>query len=181
VLKRNVAPQSHGAGESVERMTDNSPGHSKIVMKRQPAVYTVWDPQLHYILRLCHLKASPANPAPWIQRIDDYNARYDKDLTIIVSFMHLTSSSRNSGLLLTARSTDLETELNNVKLEADPGDHLVPMHNLLEPQVAASGMAALDEFVVKEPRARLGTLSEEIVQDALKGLEQTYTETKARL
>jgi hypothetical protein len=102
--------------------------------------------------------------------------------------MHFTSTaftmapvSRKLGVLFTARSTDLDTELSNLKTTADFGDHLVPMHNLLEPHVAADALSALDEFIMKETGARLGSLYEDMVQDALQDLEQKYTEAKARL
>jgi hypothetical protein len=199
-LKRNVAPQGHVGGKAFKRTTDTS-GRSKITMKRKPAEYTVADPQLHYILQLCHPDTSPATASQWIQRIDDHNARYDDDrkrltdpevtalgdLAIIASFMYATSTaftmapvSRKSGVLFTARSTELETELNSVKLTADFGDYLVPMDNLLEPQVAGNALVALDEFVAKETGARLGLLYEDTVQDALQDLEQKYLDTKAR-
>lgn len=142
-LKRNVAPQGHVAGKAFKRMTDTSSGQSKIAMNRKPGEYTVADPQLHYILQLCHPDTSPATASQWIQKIDDHNARYNDDrkkltepevaalgdLAIIVSFMHATSTamsmvpvSRKSGVLFTARFTELETELNNIKLTADFGD-----------------------------------------------------------
>jgi hypothetical protein len=201
-LKRRVSPQLHVAGKAFKRMPDGSSGNSKLAMKRKPAEYTVSDPQLHYILQLCHPDTSPATAPQWIQKIDDHNARYDDDrkrlsesevtalgdLAIIVSFMHFTSTaftmapvSRKLGVLFTARSTDLDTELSNLKPTADFGDHLVPMHNLLEPHVAADALSALDEFIMKETGARLGSLYEDMVQDALQDLEQKYTEAKARL
>jgi hypothetical protein len=200
-LKRNVAPQGHVGGKAFKRMTDGA-GQSKIAMKRKPAEYTVSDPQLHYILQLCHPDTSPATASQWIQKIDDHNARYDEDrkklddpevsalgdLAIIVSFMHVTSTaisivpvSRKAGVLFTARSAELETELNSIKLTADFGDHLVPIDNLLEPQVAGNALVALDKFVVENTGARLGSLYEDAVKDALQDLEKKYVEAKARL
>lgn len=200
-LKRSVAPQTHVASKAFKRMPDGSSGRSKLAMKRKPAEYTVSDPQLHYILQLCHPDTSPATAQQWIQKIDDHNARYDEDrkrlresevaalgdLAVIVSFMHFTSTaftmapvSRKLGVLFTARSTDLDTELSNLKPTADFGDYLVPMHNLLEPQVAAGALGALDEFIIKETGARLGSLYEDIVKDALDDLEEKYVEAKAR-
>lgn len=201
VLKRNVARQGHIAGKAFKRVTDTSSGQSKIAMKRKPAEYTVTDPQLHYILQLCHPDTSPATGSQWIQKIDEHNALYDEDrrkltepevtalgdLAIIVSFMHVTSTaismapvSRRSGVLFTARSTELENELNNIKLTADFGDYLIPMDNLLESQVGGNALIALDEFFVKETGAKLGSLYEDAVQDALEDLEQKYLETRSK-
>jgi hypothetical protein len=57
-FKRNIAPLGYVASKRFKRVTDNASGQSKIVMKGQPADCTVSDPQLHYILRLCHSDTS---------------------------------------------------------------------------------------------------------------------------
>lgn len=201
-LKRNIAPQAHVASKNFKRITDKTSGQSRIVMKGQPADYTVSNPQLHYILRLCHSDTSPTAAVQWMQKIDDHNARHvdDRmklsevemnslgDLAIIVSFMHMASTaismvpvSRKSGLLFTARSAELDTELNSLKTKADFGDYLVPMDNLLEPHMASNALAALNDFVIEGTGARLGSLYEDIVQDSLNDLEDMYAEAKARL
>jgi hypothetical protein len=201
-FKRNVAPQAHVASKRFKRMTDNASGQSKIVMKGQPADCTVSDPQLHYILRLCHPDTSPSAAIQWIQKLDDHNVRHEDDrkkldeaeaaalgdLAIIVSFMHTTSTaismaplSRKSGLLFTARAKELHDELANLKPKADFGDYLIPIDNLLEPQMATRALAALDDFIIQGTGARLGSLYEDIVQDSLKDLEKLYARAKARL
>jgi hypothetical protein len=201
-FKRKVAPQMCVAGKRFKRMTDKASGQSKIVMKGNPADCTVSDPQLHYILRLCHQDTSAAAAVQWIQKLDDHHAQYDDDrkklagaemdalgdLAIIVSFMHITSTaismapvSRKSGLLFTARVTELEAELNTLKPKADFGDYLIPMDNLLEPRVSNGALAALDNFIVHETGVKLGSLYEDVVQDSLVGLETMYAEAKTRL
>lgn len=200
-FKRKVAPQAHVAGKRFKRITDSVSSHSRIVMKGQPADCTVSDPQVHYILRLCHPETSPSAAIQWIQKLDDHNARHAEDrkkmaepeaaafgdLAIIVSFMRIISTavpmaplSRKSGLLFTAREKRLESELNALKPMADFGDHLIPMDNLLEPQMAAGALAALDDFVLQQTGARLGSLYEDIVQDSLSDLEKMYVEAKVR-
>lgn len=170
-------------------------------MKGQPADCTVSDPQLHYILRICHPDTSPADALQWTQKLDEHNAIYENDrkrlseagitalgeLVIIISFMHIMSTalpmtpvSRKSGLLFTARSAALETELKGLKSKADFGDFLVPMDNLLEPQMASSALASLDDLVTKETGAPLGSLYESIVQDSLRDLEKICLEAKAK-
>lgn len=199
ILKRKIA--IHFASKRLKRMSNNTSGQFKVVMKGQPADWTVSDPQLHYILRLCHPETSPADAVQWIQKLDDHNARHDEDrkkireaemtalndLAIIVSFMHMTSTaismvpvSRKSGLLFTARLAELDAELNDLKPKADLGDYLVPIHNLLEPQAATGALAALDEFIVREAGTRLGSIYEDIVQDSLKDLEKKYDEADAK-
>ncbi|GAB7328235.1 hypothetical protein MBLNU13_g00253t1 [Cladosporium sp. NU13] len=199
-FKRRVAPRV--AGKHFKRMTDKASGQSKIVMKGQPADCTVSDPQLHYILRLCHSDTNAADAVQWTQKLDDHNAQYPDDrgklteaemdafddLAVIISFMHITSKtismapiSRKSGLLFTARVTGLETTLNDLKLKADFGDHLIPKDNLLEPQVANNALAALDEFITREIGSRLGSLYESIVQDSLRDLGKMCDDAKARV
>jgi hypothetical protein len=110
------------------------------------------------------------------------------DLAIIVSFMHTVSgsiamvpSSRKSGLFFTARSAELDNELTQYKAEADFGDHLIPMDNLLEPGVAANALQALDDFMVDKAGASFGSLYKDMVQDCLDDVEQEYAKAKARL
>ncbi|KAK1076832.1 hypothetical protein LTR33_008601 [Friedmanniomyces endolithicus] len=171
-------------------------------MKGRPENCTVTDPQLHYVLRLCHPDTSPAAAAQRVQKLDDHNVRHPQDgkrmhenqitafgdLTIIVSFMHsmstsiaLTPISRKSGLLYVSRMTDLDTEIDHHKAQADFGDFLVPMGNLLEPDMSARALAALDDFIVDTTGARLGALYEDIIQDSLDDLESMYAKAKAKV
>jgi len=199
-FKRRVAP--HVAAKRFKRMTEKASGESKIVMKGQPADCTVSDPQLHYILRLCHSDTNVADAVQWIQKLGDHNAQYADDrkkltgaemdafddLAVIVGFMHITSKtismapiSRKSGLLFTARVANLESTLNDLKLKADFGDHLIPRDNLLEPQVSNNALAALDDFITQETGSKLGWLYENIVQDSLGDLGKMCDDAKARV
>ena len=199
-FKRQVAV--HIARKRFRRHTDAISGRSKIVMKGQPAECTVSNPQLHYILRLCHSDISPSDAVNWVQKLDEHNGRYADDraklneaemtaldeLIMIVSFMHMTSTainmtpvSRKSGLQFTARLTELDVILNSIKSRADFGDYLVPMHNLLEPQMATRALAALDDFVLQEAGMRLGSLYEEVLTDSLRELDFMYTDEQAKL
>jgi hypothetical protein len=201
-FKRKVAQHPCVAGKRFKRMTAQASDQPKLVMKGQPADCTISDPQLHYVLRLCHVDTSAATAVQWIQKLDDHNTQYADDrkklaepemealgdLAIIVSFMRMTSTaipmtpvSRKSGLLFTARVAELEAELNGLKPKADFGDFVIPMDNLLEPQVSTGALSALDEFIIRETGAKLGSLYEDVVQDSLKDLEIKYAEAKARL
>ncbi|KAM0705513.1 hypothetical protein Q7P35_006872 [Cladosporium inversicolor] len=182
--------------------TDVKSGRSKIVMKGQPAECTVSNPQLHYILRLCHSDTSPSDAVIWIQKLDEHNGRYADDraklneaemtaldeLVLIVSFMHMTSTainmapvSQKSGLQFIARLAELDLILNSIKSGAEFGNYVVPMHNLLEPQMATSALAALDDFILQEAGERLGFLYEEVLTDSLSELDFMYADEKARL
>lgn len=175
---------------------------SKIAIKGQPSDYTVSDPRLHYILRLCHPDTNHTNAAQWIQKLDDHNTRHTDDLqrlmegqvlalgdlAIIVSFMHTLSTSlamvpgsKKLGLLFTGRTAELDIELAQYKVEADFGDHLVPANTLLEPGVAANALGALDEFVVERAGTSLGSLYKDMLHDCLKDPEKKYRDTKRSL
>ncbi len=65
--------------------------------------------------------------------------------------------------------------------QADFGDFLVPMGNLLEPDMSARALAALDDFIVDTTGARLGALYEDIIQDSLDDLESMYAKAKAKV
>jgi len=53
----------------------------------------------------------------------------------------------------------------STQAKADFGDFLVPMGNLLEPDMNARALAALDDFIVDTTGARLGSLYEDIIQE----------------
>jgi len=199
-FKRKIAPPPCIGGKRFKRMTDKASGQFKIVMKGQPAECTVSDPQLHYILRLCHPDTSAAAAVQWIQKLDGHHTQHPDDrkrltaaeidalgdLAIIVSFMHMTSTSlsmapvsRKSGLQFTARVMELDVELNHLKPKADFGDYVIPVDNLLEPQESSRALAALDGFIVQETGAKLGSLYEDVVQDSLDSLEIMYAEARA--
>jgi hypothetical protein len=188
-FKRRAAV--HIARKRFKRITD-CPGAPKIVMKGQPADCTVSNPQLHYILRLCHSDTSPSDAVDWIRKLDDHNKRYTDDreklseaemaaldeLVMIVSFMHMTSTavrmapvSFKSGTRFTARLAEVDMVLNSIQRRADFGDYLIPMHNLLEPQMASSALTALDDFVLRETEMRLGSLFEDVLDKSLIELE----------
>lgn len=202
-FKRQVSTMHGVASKRFRRITTGgAQGVSKVSMKGQPADCTVSDPQLHYVLQLCHPDTSPANAVQWIQKLDDHNSRYKDDrgkltdeqvtalgdLAIIVSFMHTVSTSigttqlsRKSGILFVSRLDELDAELNQIKNDADLGDYLIPMNNLLEPSVATSALHAMDDYVAKMTGARLGSLYEDLVQSSLVDLDELDATIKARI
>lgn len=174
----------------------------KIAIKGQPSDYTVSDPQLHYILRLCHPDTKHTDAAQWLQKLDDHNTRFPDDLqrlteyqvhalgdlAIIVSFMHTLSTSlamvagsKKLGLLFTGRTAEMDTELAQYKAEADFGDHLVPTDNLLEPGAASNALQALDEFMNDKAGTSLGLLYADLLHDCLNDVENKFSDIKLRL
>lgn len=123
-----------------------------------------------------------------IRKLEDSEMVALDTLTIIVSFMHMFSTtilispvSRRPGLLFTTRSSELEAKLNVLKPKADFSDYVAPVNYLLEPGMACGALAALDDFILHETEAELGQLHQDIVKDSLQDLEKVYAETKSRL
>lgn len=192
---------SHGVAHKIfKRVTTGDT--SKIAIKGQPSDYTVSNPQLHYILRLCHPDTRHTDAAQWIQKLDDHNTRYPDDLqrlsqdqvlafgdlAIIVSFMHTLSTSlamvagsKKLGLLFTGRTAELDTELAEYKAEADFSEQLVPRDNLLEPGAASKALAALDEFLNERAGTSLGSLYGDLLLDCLNDVEKKCSDAKLSL
>lgn len=197
-LRRQV---SRGvAGKCFRRITTGDT--SKVAIKGQPSDYTVSNPQLHYILRLCHPDTSHTDAAQWVQKLDDHNTRHSDDfkgltedqvrafgdLAIIVSFMHTLSTSlakvavsKKLGILFTGRTAELDAELAQYKAEADFGDHLVPTDQLLEPGVAGNALKSLDEYMCERAGTSLGLLYEELLHVCLNDVEKKCSDAKLRL
>ncbi|KAK5757473.1 hypothetical protein LTS12_012431 [Elasticomyces elasticus] len=199
-FRRQISTTMGVAGKCFRRITAGDT--SKVAIKGQPSDFTVADPQLHYILRLCHPDTSHTNAAQWIQKLDDHNTLYADDLkrldddqvfalgdlAIIVSFMHTLStsltmvpSSKKTGLLFTGRTLELDAELAQYKADADFGDYLVPTDNLLEPDAAADALQALDDFVVGHAGTGLGSLYEDMLNGCLDDIEKKFSHLKSRL
>ncbi|KJX94815.1 hypothetical protein TI39_contig4158g00001 [Zymoseptoria brevis] len=199
-LRRQMSVPFGVAAGTFKRITTGDT--SKIALKRQPSDYTVSNPQLHYTLRLCHNDTRHTEAAKWMQKLDDHNTRYPDDfqrlsedqvqalgdLAIIISFMHTLSTSlamvagsKKLGVLFTGRTMELDTELAQYKLEADFGDHLVPVDNFLAPGVASNALQALNEFLLERAGIRLGLLYEDLLHDCLKDVEKKYSDAKLRL
>ena len=200
-FKGMVSPHNRRAGKCFVRTTDKSSGQFKAVMKGRPEDYTARDPQLHYILRLCDPETSVDNAVQWMQKLDDHNDRYADDraklssgemealgdLAIAISFKHIASTavsmtpvSSKAGVQFRARAAELEAELNNLKPKADFSEFVVPFMNILEPQMATKALAALEDFIVHETGAKLGSLYSDLVHDSLKDLEMIYLRAKTK-
>ncbi|KAK5733716.1 hypothetical protein LTS12_026871 [Elasticomyces elasticus] len=199
-FRRQVSRNLAVAGKFFKRITTGET--SRIAMKGHPSYFTVSEPQLHYILRLCHPDTSHTSATQWIQKLDYHHNRHADDLkrltddqvlalgdlAIIVSFMHIMSTSltmvtvsKKSGLLFTGRMAGLETELAQYKAIADFGDCLIPRDNLLEPGTAANALQALDGFIVEHAGTSLGSLYEDMLDECLDDIDVRYMDAKTRL
>ncbi|KAK4623624.1 O-acetyltransferase PaAT-1 [Fulvia fulva] len=175
-------------------------GVPKIAIKGRPSDYTVSDPQVHYILQLCHPDTTPKQAVEWIQKLDAHNAKFAGDharlledemtalggLAVIVSFIQAMSTtislnpSGKQAQRFVSRSAKLVEELNRLKSQADFGDHVIPMYNILEPGVATAALQALNDFVVHTTGEKLGLLYHDLSEDSLADLEESYLQAKAK-
>lgn len=173
-FKRNVAPQAQQTLQAHHRQRNRSiedihEGTASGLHCLRPAtsLHIETLPSRHISGRCCTVDTEVGRPQRSSRRRSKEAQRSGEmialgDIAIIVSFMHMTSTamsmaplSRKSDLLFTARSKELETELNKVRAKADFGDYLVPRDILLEPDMAAGALAALDDYVQKETGARI--------------------------
>ena len=199
-FRRQMSMRPGVAGARFKRITVGS--NSRIAIKGQPSDCTVSDPQLHYILRQCHPDTNHKDAAQWIQKLDDHTDHYPNDrrrlsgnqiealgdLAIIISFMHTLSlslamvpSSKKSGLIFTGRAAEMDAEMIQYRAEADFGDAVVPMDNLLEPEAASNALQALNEFIVEKAGANLGTLYEDMLDECLEDIGKKYADAKQRV
>ncbi|KAI7169341.1 hypothetical protein KC360_g7538 [Hortaea werneckii] len=199
-FQREMSLRPGVAGSKFRRIT--SGGHSRVAIKGKPSDVTTTDPQLHYILRLCHADTNHKEAVQWIQKLEDHNTQHADDrqrlsetqvfalgdLSIIVSFMHslsscLTMASRSTkaGLFFTGRIDKLNDELSQYKAEADFGDYLVPVDSILKPSVANSALRALDGYMVERSGTRMGSLYDGMLDECLEDIEQKYASAKSRL
>ncbi|KAK3615295.1 hypothetical protein LTR56_026680 [Elasticomyces elasticus] len=181
-FRHEVSPTLAVAGKSFKRITTGET--SRIAMKGQPADFTVSDPQLHYILRLCHPDTSHTSATQWIQKLDDHNTRYADDLKRLTDDQVLALGDLAINRQLHAYCVhflDNETELAQYKAVADFGDCLIPRNNLLEPGAAANALQALDEFIVEHAGTSLGSLYEDMLDECLDDIDVRYMDAKTRL
>ncbi|KAI7279036.1 hypothetical protein KC345_g5595 [Hortaea werneckii] len=199
-FQREMSLRPGVAGSKFRRIT--SGGHSRVAIKGKPSDVTTTDPQLHYILRLCHTDTNHKDAVQWIQKLDDHNTQHADDrqrlsetqvfalgdLAIIVNFMQSLSSclamasrSTKAGVFFTGRVDRLNEELSQYKAEADFGDHLVPMESILKPQAASNALKALDDYMVERSGARMGSLYDGMLDECLEDIEQKYADAKSYL
>jgi hypothetical protein len=71
-FRRRMAVAPGVASKRFKRVTISN--ISKTSMKGQPSDVRVADPQLHYILRLCHPDIGFKSAVDWVQKLDEHNS-----------------------------------------------------------------------------------------------------------
>ncbi|OHE93648.1 hypothetical protein CORC01_11051 [Colletotrichum orchidophilum] len=177
-------------------------GNARVTLKGNPGDLTRSDPQLHYILRLCHPDTTASKAVDWLKKLGDLHQAYPQerenlvesefeslcDLATTVAFIQdvtrtisAPAPSRKRGQLFVSRSQELETELNKLKTGLDLRDFAVPIDNLLEPGMTEAALKTLDQFVVDNAGAKLGVLYEDLVDECFSDLENQYEQYKAKI
>ncbi|CAI4213079.1 unnamed protein product [Parascedosporium putredinis] len=133
VFKRQV--QTASGDKYIKRVSNayDKAGNAKVSMKGKPEDFTLSDPQLMYILRLCQPETNVVKAYDWVKKLGELHATYPEesekmeereaealyDLMIIVSFVHdlstvvtLPSVSKKTGQRFISEDLKLQTELN---------------------------------------------------------------------
>ncbi|KAI3542681.1 hypothetical protein CABS01_04147 [Colletotrichum abscissum] len=202
LFKRHI--QSHSGSKWYKRMsnTHDSIGNARVTLKGNPGDLTRSDPQLHYMLRLCHPDTTAAKAVEWLKKLGDLHQAHPEereklaesefeslcDLATTVAFMQDVTStistpapSRKKGQLFVSRSQELEKELNELKTGIDLRDFAVPIDNLLEPGMTAEALENLNQFMIDNAGAKLGVLYEDLVFECFSDLENQYEQYKVKI
>ncbi|KAK1729260.1 uncharacterized protein BDZ83DRAFT_568884 [Colletotrichum acutatum] len=202
LFKRHI--QSHSGSKWYKRMSNayDSVGNARVTLKGNPGDLTRSDPQLHYMLRLCHPDTTAAKAVEWLKKLGDLHQAHPEereklvesefeslcDLATTVAFIQDVTStistpapSRKKGQLFVSRSQELEKELNELKTGIDLRDFAVPIDNLLEPGMTAEALENLNQFMVDNAGANLGVLYEDLVFECFSDLENQYEQYKVKI
>ncbi|KAK1687718.1 hypothetical protein BDP55DRAFT_548952 [Colletotrichum godetiae] len=202
LFRRHI--QSHSGSKWYKRMSNayDGAGNARVALKGNPGDLTRSDPQLHYILRLCHPDTTSSKAVEWLKKLGDLHQAHPEereklveseieslcDLATTVAFIQDVTStisvpapSRKRGQLFVSRSQELEVELNKLKTGLDLRDFAVPIDNLLEPGMTVEALKTLDQFIVDNAGAKPGVLYEDLVDECFSDLENEYEQYKAKI
>ncbi|KAL0935500.1 ipa protein [Colletotrichum truncatum] len=198
LLKRHVAKNSN-LFKRISNTFDKA-GNARLTMKAKPDSFTRSDPQLHYILRLCHAGTNAAQAVEWAQKLGALHHTHPTEreklsegefeslcnLAAIVGFIQdmntaitVPSVSRKKRQLFISQHQELEGELNQLKKDLDLGDFAIPIGNLLEPGMAEGALKALDTFIIEKTGTKIGFLYQDLINDCLSSLQSQNDEAKA--
>ncbi|KAI4949223.1 hypothetical protein J4E91_005687 [Alternaria rosae] len=200
-FKRSVAVGLGGSKWFKHMSTAQKDGVPRILLKRSPESFTVENPQLHYMLRLCQDDISWSGAAQWLQKLEDLHRahplerdnlserEYDclGDLAIIVTFIQSLSSvaqlptpNHKKSQPFVPGYTSLDKELKSLKDGIDLGEYAIPIDNLLEPGMAEGALATLDQYIVEKTGTKLGFLYQDLVENCASSIQQQHEQQKAK-
>ncbi|KAK2037282.1 hypothetical protein LZ31DRAFT_612436 [Colletotrichum somersetense] len=202
LLKRNI--QSKTGAKWYKRVSNayDSAGNARVTLKGNPGDLTRSDPQLHYVLRLCHPDTTASKAVEWLKKLTDLQQAHPSErekldegefesfckLAITVAFIQdlsktvtLPAASRKKGILFVSRSQELESELSSIKTDLDLRDFAAPIDNLLEPGMTEGALKALDQFIVDKAGTKLGFLYQDLVDECFSDLQNQYDQYKTKI
>lgn len=107
------------------------------------------------------------------------------DLAVTISFLQNLAASlpipaprQTKGQVLGSKSVVLAIELNGIKTGLNLLDFASPLSNLVDPEMAAATLKALDKFVVRKTGTKMGFLYEDPVEDSLASIKKFCQEMK---
>jgi hypothetical protein len=200
VFKRSVAVGLGGSKWFKRMSTVQKNDVARILLKRSPEYLTVENPQLHYMLRLCHDETNWSGAAQWLQKLEDLHRahpleqdnlserEYDSfgDLAIIVTFIQSLSSveqlpapNHKKSQLFISHYAALDKELRQLKDDIELGNFAIPIDNLLEPGMAEGALATLDQYIVDKTGTKLGFLYQDLIEGSVSSIHEQYEQHKA--
>ncbi|KAK2055508.1 hypothetical protein LY76DRAFT_187200 [Colletotrichum caudatum] len=202
LFKRHI--QSKTGAKWYKRVSNacDSAGNPRVTLKGNPGDLTRSDPQLHYVLRLCHPDTTASKAVEWLNKLTGLQQTHPSErekldegefeslckLAITVAFIQdlsktvtLPAPSRKKGMLFVSRSHELEAELSSIKTDLDLRDFAAPIDNLLEPGMTEGALKALDQFIVDKAGAKLGFLYQYLVEECFSDLQNQYDQYKPKI
>lgn len=201
VLKRHV--QSGTGSKWFKRVSNafDTDGNARVTMKGSPEELTLSNPQLHYVLRLCHPDTTAPKSIGWLKKLtslyeshplerDNLEEREADSLGNVAAIAALTQDlssatsmppfSRKKGRVFASKTLELEAELGQLRKPIDLRDFAVPIPNLLEPGMAEHALKALDEYVTEKAGINMGLLYYNLVEDCILDLQRQHTQANAK-
>ncbi|RVX73553.1 hypothetical protein B0A52_02441 [Exophiala mesophila] len=195
LFKRNVQTASGVKwSKRISNVYDKA-GNAKVTMNADLELLTRTDPQLHYMLRLCQPEVNVLRAADWLKKLSDLHEAHPServkleereadslgDLAIITSFIQdlsratsLPSLAHKKNQMFITRSQELDAEISTLKSKIDLRDLVVPIDNLLEPEVASKSLIFLDQFVVQNAGTKMGFLYQDLIEDCFVEIERQF-------
>ncbi|KAL5041289.1 hypothetical protein BDW71DRAFT_212268 [Aspergillus fruticulosus] len=148
-------------------------------MKGKPEDIIQEDPQLRCLLSLCETKTGPIKSIHWITKLDDLHHTEPRKLEELSD----SESDAVGDLAVTAGFIQslwesLIIELDALKDDLVLSDFVVPIDNLLEPDVAVCALVALDKYITNKAGAEIGLLYGSLSEEALAAVQAQFAETQ---
>ncbi|KAF6796464.1 ipa protein [Colletotrichum sojae] len=143
------------------------------------------DPQLYYVLRLCHQDTTAAKAGDWLEKLSDLHKAQPAERERI-SEAELGALAELSSIVGYIRDMSFTMSLpplwtrGELKKDLDLGDYAVPASKLSEPGAAEGALDALNRFVVDKAGTKLGFLYEDLIDDCFSFVQKQYEENRTK-